>query len=657
MAMRTPDTGPKVRFWRRSLVARLVFYFLVLSVMTVTLLGTISFLQAKRALERSVLGRLEVAAALKKDALTQWLEEQRNEFLLLGELKRIGASAADLLRRPRSDPRFAAAHAAIAEVVTPLVARKRGWQEIFVLSEKGEILLSTDAGHEGDHRILDRYFVEGKKGFYVEKVYLSPVTFQPTMTLSMPFGGEEPGVIAVNLDLVETNRIIVQRKGLGEKSESYLVDRFNVPISGGEFVPKARRRGLHSPGIMRALAFEDGEGLYENYAGTPVIGVFRWIGDLDVALLIEIPQEVAFAPARQILFLVVAVGFAIAVSLALGTYLLARQIAGPVLRIASAAVRVAKGDLKTRAPVLTEDEIGTLAKTFNRMTEALEKEIAERLRIERQREALIEELEARNEELGRFTYTVSHDLKSPLVTIRGFLGLLEKDAEAGDAERMAQDIGHIRGATETMRQILEDLLELSRVGRQLNPTEDVALSDLVRQALESVAGSFTARGVEVAVETGKVAVRGDRIRLLEVFQNLLANAAAFMGDEPRPRVEIGARPAAAADCPPGEPPTQEGGDKVLCRVGDNGIGIDPRHHKRVFNLFERLDPSTKGTGIGLALVKRIVELHGGNIWIESPGVAGKGTTFYFTLPAATGGALRRSFTGGDRRAGFAEPAA
>jgi signal transduction histidine kinase len=112
-----------------------------------------------------------------------------------------------------------------------------------------------------------------------------------------------------------------------------------------------------------------------------------------------------------------------------------------------------------------------------------------------------------------------------------------------------------------------------------------------------------------------------------------------MGDEPGPRVEIGARPAAAADGPPAERPADPhatGGGMVLCRVADNGIGIDPRHRKRVFGLFERLDASTKGTGIGLALVKRIVEFHGGHVWIGSPGVAGKGTTFFFTLPAAAG---------------------
>ena len=233
-----------------------------------------------------------------------------------------------------------------------------------------------------------------------------------------------------------------------------------------------------------------------------------------------------------------------------------------------------------------------------------------------ERQQLVEELEARNAELARFTYTVSHDLKSPLVTIKGFLGLLERDAQDGDLERMRHDIGRIQAAADRMRKLLEDLLELSRLGRLLNPPARVALGEVACEALALVAGDVAARGVEVEVDRDLPVVVGDRLRLVEVFQNLIENAVKYMGEQPEPRVEVGAGENA------GEP---------VVYVRDNGIGIDPLYHDKVFGLFERLDAATEGTGVGLALVKRIVELHGGRIWVESEGV-GRGSTFCFSLP-------------------------
>ena len=227
------------------------------------------------------------------------------------------------------------------------------------------------------------------------------------------------------------------------------------------------------------------------------------------------------------------------------------------------------------------------------------------------------ELEARNAELERFTYTVSHDLKSPVVTIKGFLGLLEKDVAAGRTERMAQDFSRIRAAADKMGRLLEELLEMSRVGRVMNPPEAVDLSQLAADAAGLVAGAIEQEGVAVEIAPDMPAVHGDRVRLLEVFQNLIDNAVKFTRGRAAPRVEIGAR-------------RQDG--EVLCSVRDNGIGIDPAYHERVFGLFDQLQPDGEGTGVGLALVKRIVEVHGGRIWVESEG-NGEGSTFLFTLPA------------------------
>jgi len=240
---------------------------------------------------------------------------------------------------------------------------------------------------------------------------------------------------------------------------------------------------------------------------------------------------------------------------------------------------------------------------------------------EAQYRRLVGELEVKNAELERFTYTVSHDLKSPLITIRGFLGFVEQDAEAGRVERVRSDLARIRDAVDKMQRLLAELLDLSRVGRVIRPSQAVALGPLAREAVSLVAGRLREQRVEVAVADDLPTVWGDRERLLEVLQNLLDNAAKFIGGQQQPRIEVGTR--------------RDGGERVVF-VRDNGQGIDERFRDRVFGLFEKLDPASEGSGVGLALVKRIVDLHQGRVWIESEG-AGRGTTVCFTLPGAPAG--------------------
>jgi len=242
-------------------------------------------------------------------------------------------------------------------------------------------------------------------------------------------------------------------------------------------------------------------------------------------------------------------------------------------------------------------------------------DITERKHAEVEREKLIAELESKNEELERFTYTVSHDLKSPLVTINGFLGYLELDAASGNMERLKKDTQRIQGAVNKMQSLLNELLELSRIGRMKNESKLIPFEELVREVVELLQGTIMEHGIEVRFASNSSTVFGDRVRLLQVLQNLVDNAAKFMGNQPNPYIEIGQR-------------GEEDG-KPIFYVKDNGIGIAPEYHERVFGLFNKLDAKTEGTGVGLALVKRIVEIHGGRIWMESE--IGKGSTFFFTL--------------------------
>jgi PAS domain S-box-containing protein len=247
-------------------------------------------------------------------------------------------------------------------------------------------------------------------------------------------------------------------------------------------------------------------------------------------------------------------------------------------------------------------------------------DISERKNQEQDKEKMISELAHKNAELERFVYTVSHDLRNPLITIRGFTGVIKKSIAENDIEEMTEGINYIDRASASMSDILNDLLAMSRVGRLINPPVRVLFFDIVKEAANLVRGEAEAfdvnikySGLDDVLQPGAY-VYGDRRRLVEVLQNLLANSIKFTAGSKPPVIEVGIRRD----------------ENPVYYVKDNGIGIEPQYLNKIFDLFEKLNPEIEGTGAGLAIVKRIIELHNGRIWAESEGI-GKGSVFCFTL--------------------------
>lgn len=263
-----------------------------------------------------------------------------------------------------------------------------------------------------------------------------------------------------------------------------------------------------------------------------------------------------------------------------------------------------------------EVHAGLMEYRGNRAVLSIHHDVTDRIRTEREREELILKLEERQEEMERFTYTLSHDLKSPVFTILGFLGLLDRDAAEGRLDAVRKDIEQIQTAANQVRRLLEELLELSRLGYVDNKPEEIDLTEVAEEALSICAGQVDERRVEVLVAADLPRVLADHSRLLAVFQNLIDNAVKFMGETEKPQIRIYRR--------------RDDADDVVC-VADNGRGIDRKFHERVFGLFDRLETEGDGSGIGLALVQRVIEGHSGRVWVESEG-AGHGSTFCFTLP-------------------------
>ena len=282
--------------------------------------------------------------------------------------------------------------------------------------------------------------------------------------------------------------------------------------------------------------------------------------------------------------------------------LVSRGILAPLMRFQDGTRIVAEGNLEHRLGIGTRDEIGGLAASFDRMTgklsdsrALLEAEIAQRRRAETELAQTAAELRRSNTELGQFAYITSHDLQEPLRMVVSYLQLLERRYKGRLDQDADEFIGYAVDGAIRMRRLINDVLDYSRVGTRAKPFEPVDSAQIVRTVIASLKSPIDEGGARI--ECGPLpTIVADPTQLSQVFQNLLANAIKFWRD----------------------------------RVPQ--IGIAPEHINRLFGVFQRLHTRREypGTGIGLAICKKIVEHHGGRIWVESE--PGKGSTFQFTIP-------------------------
>ena len=248
-------------------------------------------------------------------------------------------------------------------------------------------------------------------------------------------------------------------------------------------------------------------------------------------------------------------------------------------------------------------------------TMSIGEDITEAKRAEEERERLLADLEAKNRELEAFVYTISHDLKAPLVSLNGFSCALQKESYNQLGKEGKHYLERIQANVAHMDALITSLLELSRIGQVVGSIEEIDVGALLREVRVALAVRLKEAGAEFVVQEPLPTVRADRGRIHQVFANLIDNAVKYRSEERALRIEVGCQ--------------QESGFYRF-HVADNGIGIAPQYHEQIFTPFRKLHPEIEGVGIGLALIKKIVEHHGGRVWVQSE--AGKGSTFYCTIP-------------------------
>jgi signal transduction histidine kinase/DNA-binding response OmpR family regulator len=368
-----------MKFWKTSLLAQLVGYFSILSVVTVSIVSTAAYTRARTALERSVSDRLTVATSLKDYQLGKWVANQRQDVLFISQQPDIQKEIEVLLTQEITSPEYINAYARLERYFGELIKTKPNLKSFLVTDNGGFVVFATEKSRLGKFQPLGApttYFTRQGAKSIVPNFYSVPGTEKSAITFATPIVDRQEvtmGAIVINLDLVEVDELIRERTGLGESGETYLVAQArgkNIFISG-EKTMKDFPDGIKSVGIESAIAKQDGIGLYTNYAGVPVIGVYRWLTDQNLALIAEMSQAEAFDPANRLARDILLIGLSSAGVLLVAVYLMSRRITQPLMAIADTAIQVAGGNLKSQAPVLTEDEIGLLARAFNQMIDQL----------------------------------------------------------------------------------------------------------------------------------------------------------------------------------------------------------------------------------------------------------------------------------------------
>ena len=349
--------------------------------------------------------------------------------------------------------------------------------------------------------------------------------------------------------------------------------------------------------------------------GDAKIGAAARIPGTPIMFISELSRRQVLAPSRGYLRRMAAIAALIVLVGTLGAWWVSRSITDPLRHLTIAAASIASGDLAQRVDVPGNDELGRLGNSFNTMAGEvqrartdLETQVVERTRA----------LSETNAELEAFSYSVSHDLRAPLRAIHGFARILLEDHSAGMDGEAKRVLGVIDENTRRMGQLIDDLLSFFRLGRKELETARVDMAELVRGVVEEVRRHAGDRPLEITVGSLPPA-RGDRNMLRQAVMNLLDNASKFTRKRAPGRIEVG---------------HQDNGAEAVYYVKDNGAGFDPRYASKLFGVFQRLHRAEEfeGTGVGLAIVQRVVSRHGGRVWAE--GKPDAGATFYFTLPGA-----------------------
>jgi len=555
----------------------------MLALITVSIVGGVAYFRARGALKQAAFDRLNVAATLKEQEIRRWFEDKQRDFLHTTQMPDVQSNL-EILLNSQTEEEKQEAYRLLERYLLSINQIKPSLREIFILDRSNRIVLSTNKKREGEYEILANItYVESVEvgANFAPIFYVSPITKKPAITLAKPLK-DRSGMILVDLDLERIDNIVREKTGLGESGESYLVGSLiskNAFIAGKSQSNKTLPDNIDSPAIDAAMSGMSGYGLYRNYNDDSVLGVYRWLNQQDIALLVEISQEEAFNPARKLASAIVLVGIISVIGLLIGINWLSLQLS------------VSRQQLE---------------------------------KYSQQLQLKAKEAEAANLAKSTFLANMSHELRTPLNAILGFSQLMSRNETVTAKQKESLDI--INRSGEHLLNLINDVLEMSKIeaGKIVLNREPFDLHLLLQTIQAMFEIRAEAKGLwfqfQLADNLPQYVV-GDSRKLRQLLINLLSNAVKF--------TDMGGVTLHAFTCSPGS-----FGNKVkLCfEVADTGKGIAEIELARLFSPFVQTKTgiqSEGGTGLGLTISRQFAELMGGTIEVNS--ILSEGSVFAFNI--------------------------
>jgi PAS domain S-box-containing protein len=436
-----------------GITLKLSILFVLFAALMLAGVSTLAYTSGRQALQEAATSELFSTAIEKQAALNTWVDERLSDLVAQANTPNLIAETRTLMEERSDAADFQTAHDHLVKELNPRAGPGQEYLELMILEpESGEVIVSTQPGEEGKFKEDMAYFIEGKQNPFVQNFYYSIADQAPAMTVSAPIRSDDGRLLSVlvgRLDLAEMNSIINLRTGLLQTIDAILVTSSNLFATQPRFITDAAvlQRGVHTEAVNLCLEQTSGVHLYPDYRGVPVIGVYRWLSDRNLCLIVKIDQAEAFAPALELgknilwvslLALLIGAGLAFA---------LARTIAQPVLQIVQGAEEIGRGNLGVRIPVRSRDEIGILGNAFNQMAavlmekesqlrrwaQELERRVVDRTNELRASEHLLNETQAISK-IGGWEYSL--EKKNLIWTDEVFrIYALEKTADPNEVEK------------------------------------------------------------------------------------------------------------------------------------------------------------------------------------------------------------------------------
>lgn len=619
--------------FREKISHRFFVAIMLIVVLPIAIISYESYILATRTLTTFAYQHMATIADNKANHLGSWLEERLDDVGILAGLSVIGEACRRYSENMETSSEIPLNM--LKDTLDLIEGTSPSYENIYLLLPDGRVLSSTHPDLVHTQGFYEQGLPERLRSS--DEPVLGPVYQYPEkkgwhVQLAAKINGSEEstlGFVVAVLDLSKTvDPIMVERIGLGETGETYLVNKARRIISESRFLDYAETvdQSFDTPGIRSVLEAKKGTAVYENYMGRDVLGAYVWLPRYEWGLLAEMETEEILWPLAWIKTIGVCTSVVLGFICLLMAFLVSRRISRPIGQVAEAAERMAEGDLEQQIPFSSKDEVGRLAVSFNTMAQQLAHSITSLRQKEESLERAYNELIAAQEQLlrsermaaiGELVASVAHEMRRPLSSIKLNLQIIGRSLGKETVFHEHYEIAFEQVVQ--MERMLSDLLNYSK------PLEvqkkDISVEALIGKCLKELEGELSTRNIKVeqSVPPDLPPIIGDPAKIAQVLINVVKNG--LEASRQNGRIKVSAQ-AEESSC-----------DTVITiTVTDRGAGISQRNLRLIFKPF--FTTKKGGTGLGLPIVKKIMDAHRGSIVIESE--ESTGTTVHLTFPSVRG---------------------